>query len=51
MPDNKDYIYLDFNPDGTVTCPWVTKDAKKLLDNLGTSAPGYEEVDKNPWCG
>lgn len=50
MPD-KEPIYLEFLPDGTVVCPWWTKEAQVLLEGIGKSAPGYEEVNKNPWCG
>jgi hypothetical protein len=50
MPD-KEPIYLEFTTDGHVVCPWWTKEAEKILDGVGPSAPGYEEVNKNPYCG
>lgn len=52
MPvDEKEPIFLDFDTEGFVTCPWWTKEAQEILEKVGTHAPGYEHVNSNPWCG
>jgi hypothetical protein len=49
MPDSA--LEIDFSEDGAASTDWWSKEAEEILLALGPPAPGYEEVNKNPWCG
>jgi hypothetical protein len=44
-------IELEITPDGTAATWWWTQETAAILSALGPPAPGYEELNKNPWCG
>lgn len=44
-------IQLDFIPDGTAATWWWTEETHQILSTLGSPPPGFEEVNRNPWCG
>jgi hypothetical protein len=44
-------INLDFTPEGTASTDWWTEQASEILSSLGPPAPGFEELNQNPWCG
>jgi hypothetical protein len=52
MPNKKpEEIALDFSPDGKAATDWWTSEADQILSTLGPPAPGFEELNHNPWCG
>ena len=44
-------LEIDISEDGTASTDWWTKEAAKILSSLGSPAPGFEELNQNPWCG
>jgi hypothetical protein len=44
-------IEIDISADGTASTDWWTEEAHAILSALGPPAPGYEEVNRNMWCG
>jgi hypothetical protein len=44
-------LEIDFSEDGTASTPWWTEEAAEILSILGPPAPGFEDLNKNPWCG
>ena len=52
MPDNgPEEIILEIIDDGAAATWWWTEEADQILQTLGPPAPGFEEVNPNPWCG
>ncbi len=52
MPELKPAeIELEISPDGKAATWWWTEEADHILSTLGAPAPGFEEVNGNPWCG
>ncbi len=49
MPANE--LEIDFSEDGAASIPWWTEEIAEILSALGPPAPGFEELNKNPWCG
>jgi hypothetical protein len=49
MPDSA--LEIDFSEDGAASTDWWSQEAEEILSALGPPAPGYEEVNHNPWCG
>ena len=44
-------LEIDISEDGTASTDWWTKEAAEILSSLGPPAPGFEELNQNPWCG
>jgi hypothetical protein len=49
MPTSE--LEIDFTEDGTASTPWWTEETAEILSALGPPAPGFEELNRNPWCG
>jgi hypothetical protein len=49
MPDSE--LEIDFSEDGGASTPWWTEETAEILATLGPPAPGFEELNQNPWCG
>lgn len=46
-----DEIELVICQAGVASTGWWSEEADDILSALGPPAPGYEGVNKNPWCG
>ncbi len=44
-------LEIDFSEDGAASTPWWTEGTAEILSALGPPAPGFEELNSNPWCG
>jgi len=44
-------IEVDITPDGTASTAWWTEEAEAILSALGPPASGYEDINRNRWCG
>jgi hypothetical protein len=53
MPQSKpaEEIEIILTPDGTAATYWWTEESGKILDSLGTPAPGLETVNNFQFCG
>ena len=52
MPDSgSEEITLEITADGAAATWWWTEEADLILSALGPPAPGFEELNQNPWCG
>ena len=52
MSDNgPEEIVLEITDEGAAATWWWTEEADQILSALGLSAPGYEIVNQNRWCG
>jgi len=52
MPESRAVeIELEITPEGAAATWWWTPEADEILSTLGPPAPGYEELNSNPWCG
>ena len=49
MPNSE--LEIDLLEDGTASTPWWTEETAEILSTLGPPAPGFEELNKNPYCG
>ena len=49
MPDSE--LEITISEDGTASTDWWTVEASDILSSLGAPAPGFEDLNKNPWCG
>ena len=47
----EDEITLDFTPEGTASTPWYSQEIGEIMEALGPPAPGYEDLNSNPYCG
>jgi hypothetical protein len=44
-------LEIDISEDGAASIDWWTKEADEILSSLGPPAPGFEDLNRNPWCG
>jgi hypothetical protein len=44
-------LEIDILEDGNAFTPWWTEETAEILSTLGPPAPGFEELNRNPWCG
>ena len=52
MPDSgPEEIILEITPEGEAATWWWTAETHEILTALGAPAPGFEELNRNPWCG
>jgi hypothetical protein len=52
MPNSgHEEIILEITTDGAAATWWWTPEADHILSTLGHPAPGFEEINRNPWCG
>ncbi|MEM3452116.1 MAG: hypothetical protein QW835_00620 [Candidatus Hadarchaeum sp.] len=51
MSDRGPEIEIDITSEGTAATWWWTEETEEILATLGHPAPGFEEINKNPWCG
>ncbi len=49
MPDSG--LEIEISDDGTASTPWWTEETAEILSTIGPPAPGFEELNSNPWCG
>jgi len=52
MPESRPVEFeLEITSDGAAATWWWTPETDQILSTLGPPAPGFEEVNANPWCG
>jgi len=44
-------LEIVFTEDGAASTPWWTEETAEILSTLGPPAPGFEDLNQNPWCG
>ena len=49
MPHSE--LEIVFSEDGGASTLWWTEETAEILSTLGPPAPGFEELNQNPWCG
>ena len=49
MPDSE--LEITVSDDGIASTDWWTAETSDILSSLGSPAPGYEDLNQNPWCG
>jgi hypothetical protein len=47
----REELTLEISEDGTASTPWWTEETAEILAILGPPAPGFEDLNRNPWCG